>query len=440
MIIHKDWDIDEVATGRQENGKPVIGVTFQNGLNDIEPDGSFVPCDMSIENVLQGVTHLATKRGRWGELRYGDTDENGFLVELKHKDLTGLSFKYTGGKGGVMTANEGKVLCHFDNDIDIEATPTYKGVKIELIINDPLTAPLDYSFSIKTYGQNYTYIEQDGGIVATGDDGKKITIHAPYAIDANGDIGLVTMTLIGEVDEYQTFKKVVDETWFRQAAAPVRIDPIITIQDEVDGGIIYDSFLLSNASDVNYGGAVTLGMHENDPPDRVHTVIYVSLAGYGSVKWLNGKFTLTPAAGIGTYNVNVYRLKRAWTENTVTWNNADTPWQVPGGSGADDKAAIEESTVAISNAVTDFPITAATLNDYWKGDSDNKGALLYPIETGEWLHFGSSENAGKEPTFHGEYTEYFTGFAYMVDVAGSSPDFSGTTMTTSKLNSVTMVQ
>ena len=70
---------------------------------------------------------------------------------------------------------------------------------------------------------------------------------------------------------------------------------------------------------------------------------------------------------------------------------------------------------------------------------DNQGALFYPIETGGYVHFGSSENAGNEPTFYGEY-EGFDGFAYMVDVAASSPDFSSTAMTTPKLSSVTMVQ
>ena len=37
MTVHKSWDIDEVATGKTDNGKPVIGATFQKGLNYRDP-------------------------------------------------------------------------------------------------------------------------------------------------------------------------------------------------------------------------------------------------------------------------------------------------------------------------------------------------------------------------------------------------------------------
>ena len=153
-MIYKSWDINEHATGRFKDGKPVIGATFQNGLNDIEPDGSFVPCDMGIENVIVGVTHLKINRGRYGQLRFGDSGHpNSFLVKIKKKgNIKGLSFKYTGSNGNSMTTENGKVVCTFDNDISIESTPYYKGVKMDIVVNDPITAPVEYPFSIKTWG------------------------------------------------------------------------------------------------------------------------------------------------------------------------------------------------------------------------------------------------------------------------------------------------
>ena len=155
MIKHKDWDINEHATGRFKNGKPIVGVMFQNGLNDINPDGSFSPCDMEIEEVTQGVTYLKAKRGRWGEMRFGDSSHsNSFLVKIKNKGMKGVSFKYTGGKGQTMTVNNGKPLCNFDNGISIESTPYYKGIKMDIIVSNPLNAPIEYPFSVKTYGQN----------------------------------------------------------------------------------------------------------------------------------------------------------------------------------------------------------------------------------------------------------------------------------------------
>ena len=223
-MIHKDWDIDETSTDRVKNGNPIKGVTFQNGLNDIELDGSFVACDMSIAAADDGVTTHQVKRGRYGELRFSDTGEsNKHLCKIKYKNNKGISFKYLGGDSALPDVSNGKPRFISDNGVEIEHIPTYKGVAIYIIINDPLTAPFEYSFSIKTYGQNYIYTEVDGAIIATGDDTKTITVRANPASDATDNESPVTLVLTGEVGGFQTFKKIVDEDWLRAAAAPVTI-------------------------------------------------------------------------------------------------------------------------------------------------------------------------------------------------------------------------
>lgn len=223
-MIHKDWDINEHDTGKTHKGKPVTGVTFQNGLNDQEEDGSFVPCDMSINADIEGVTTHQVKRGRYGELRFADTGEaNKHLCKIKYKDNKGISFKYLGGDSALPDVSNGKPKFASSNGVEIEHIPTYKGVVINIIISEPLTAPFEYSFSIKTYGQSYTYAEVDGAIVATGDDAKNITMRSNSAIDGNGDESPVTLVLTGEVGGLQTFKKVVDEAWLRTSTAPVTI-------------------------------------------------------------------------------------------------------------------------------------------------------------------------------------------------------------------------
>ena len=407
-LIHKrGWDSKTFDTGKKEKGKSVLGAKLQNGLHDIEPDGSFVDCDMTIETIVNGVTTHQVKRGRYGELRFGDnSSENKHLCKIKYKNGNGISLKYLGADSGSPIIN-GDVKFAAADGIRLRHLPTYKGVKIELITDDPLTAPLEYAFSVKAYGQNYTYEIIDGSIIATGEDGKIITILAPYAVDANDDTCQVHYDLFGILDEYQLFKKVVDETWLRQAAAPVRIDPNITIEDGVDGGVIYDSFLDKVAPTVNYGNRVNIGLHELIPGQPQPGIIYVSLADYGSVTWLNGKFTLSPVSSGGTlpYSVKVWRLKKSWTESTVTYNDADIAWQTPGAKGALDRASVEEATVSIDNAVTDFPILAATLNDYWGGDVANNGVLLEASQTGGNVHMHSSEGTGTQPVFYGEYTE-----------------------------------
>lgn len=224
MIKHKSWDINEHTTGRFKNGKPIVGATFQNGLNDIEPDGSFVPCDMDIDAIETGVTTHQVKRGRYGELRFADTGEtNKHLCKIKYKDNKGVSFKYLGGNSDLPDVSGGKPKFTSDNGVEIEHTPTYKGVRIDIIINDPLTAPFEHSFSIKTYGQDYTYIQQEGAIVAMGNNLKPITIRASNAIDANDDESPVTLVLAEVIGGFQTFKKIVDESWLRSAVAPVRM-------------------------------------------------------------------------------------------------------------------------------------------------------------------------------------------------------------------------
>ncbi len=185
----------------------------------------------------------------------------------------------------------------------------------------------------------------------------------------------------------------------------------VTIEDgDIDGGVIEDTPISEGHPTANFGGLNLALMHHQTTIDQSQ-LIKVSLADYGDVTWLNGKFTFKPISTGGSipYNVKIWRVIPEWTESTATWSNrtTGTPW--PGAAGAQgagvDRANIEESTVSIDNVVTDFPITAATLNNYWKGDVDNKGVLIEQAQTGGSVHFGSSENAGNEPVFYGEYTE-----------------------------------
>ena len=82
--------------------------------------------------------------------------------------------------------------------------------------------------------------------------------------------------------------------------------PNITIEDGVDGGIIYDSWL--NSADPNgpKGASPLLAMHELTPPQRIHELIYVSLVNYAGVTWINGKFILTPVATGGDVTFSVF--------------------------------------------------------------------------------------------------------------------------------------
>ncbi len=420
MIYHKDWDINEHATGQFKNGKPVIGATFQNGLNDIEPDGSFVPCDEGISEVTQGVTHLKMNRGRMGELRFGDSSHpNSFLVKIKNKAFKGVSFKYTGANGSSMTANNGKPLCHFDNDISIESTPYYKGVKMDIIVNDPLTAPLEYPFSIKTYGQGYTFIEENGGATLRGEDQDPIFIKPPYAIDANGDIGIVTIQYTGMVNNLITFKKVVDEEWFRQAAAPVRIDPDVTIDD--DTGTFEDAIISTGFPNNNLGANPQGDTLSFDPAPKESTLLYVDLSVYTNISVTDARFGLDVSSGTYPIDTNMHNVLVAWgegnkvnaaaTDGECSWNHSEHPttWNTAGckGNGSDRAATpVGSLQFTANNSDTHYAISNASVQGWIDDAVSNFGVLIESPNavSGKLVVWRSSEGPGNKPYFYMEYT------------------------------------
>ena len=423
-VVHKSWDINEHATGRFKDGKPIMGATFQKGLNDIEPNGSFVSCSMKVRTVSQGVTLLDIERGRYGELRFADTSSaNKHLCKIKYKDGNGISIKYQGGDSELPNVSNGKPTFNASNGIRIEHTPTYKGVKIELIVDDPLTAPTEHSFSIKTYGQEVEFVEQDGGIVARGN--KNITIHAPFAVDANGDEGQVTMTLMGKVGGYMTFKKVVDEAWLRQAAAPVRIDPNVTIDD--DSGTVIDALLSLANNTANYGLLDRLVVHKKSVGSQATSLIKVDLTNYTNITVISAHIGLDVYIKDGnSFETRLYEILKTWIEGTKTgqtalpgeptWtsqvHDSNPVWSEGGcqGSGTD-RAVNHECAVTVTGIDSDvqFSITNATVQDHIDNPSNNNGYVYISQDTtfsnAAWTARSSEAAIGNKPYFYMEWTE-----------------------------------
>jgi hypothetical protein len=420
----RGWDSKTFNTGRV-NGKsrPIYATKIQNGLHDIEPDGSFVECDLGVEEVTQGVTHLRVKRGRYGEMRFGDSGHaNNFLFKVKKKGLKGISLKYSDAVGETMSANAGRPSCHFDNGIDIVTTPSHKGAKVEIVINNPTTAPLEYTFSIKTYGQDYTFVEENGGITMTGEDQDPIFIKAPYAYDANGDSGPVSIALTGIVDNLQTFKKVVDEAWLRNAAAPVVIDPLITIDDTT--GTFIDGPLQSANPTFNNGLTTFLWAHLFAPATNEATfIVKCDSSAYSRVTITSALFGLTSSARVGDgYNIILNRIIAGpWIEGTKinavatagepSWDRRVTggaAWNNGGcnGSGTDYQVSAESTTFVGSSGLHTFDISVATMQDIIDNPSTDYGFVFRTTDAavGEYEQFYSSEGAGTKPYLQFEYT------------------------------------
>ena len=416
MIKHKDWDINEHATGRFKDGKPIIGVTLQTGLNDIEPDGSFVPCDTGVSNIVQGVTHLKMNRGRMGELRFGDSQHvNQFLIKIKNKQLKGVSFKYVDAVGTTMEVNNGKPVCSFDNGVLIESTPYYKGVKMDIILNDPLSAPTEFNFSSKTYGQEYTVVEENGGLTFRGADQEPIYIKQPYAIDADGDYGDVTIHYLGIVNNLHLFKKVVDEEWLRNAAAPVRVDPDVTIEDGVDGGVIADALVYVPFPNSNFGTDTTLVLNDQ-PVVAVHFSSFI----YTDLSELTG-ITVTSAlyrfwGNGGGMDCEIRSILREWTETGVTANSAIhgvQTWTTRAARGADTDYDSTLLTAEFNipynatNASHEISLNTEVIQRRIDDPEDNLGDVVCVkdlIGSSNTHYFHSSEGSVK-PQFYMEYLE-----------------------------------
>ena len=422
LINRRKWDSKTFDTGKKEKGKPIYGTKLQNGLHDIEPNGSFVDCDKRVSEVTQGVTYLKMNRGRMGELRFGDSSHpNSFLVKIKNKGLKGVSFKYTGANGNSMTANNGKPLCNFDNGISIESTPYYKGVKMDIIVSDPLTAPIEYPFSIKTYGQDYDFIEENGGVTLKGEDQESILIKPPYAIDANGDIGQVTIHYTGMDGNLITFKKVVDEEWLRQATAPVRIDPDVTIDD--DSGTFIDTSIFEDFSGYNFGAGESIYSSNKSSGGQWSSLLKVDLSAYSNIEITSAKFGLDIFSVTSPIYITWHRILLSWIEGTKDFASATTgepsyddyavpnPWNTAGclGDGTD-RQAIADGSATVTALSSDYPLdmSIATVQAWIDDSNDNNGILLSSpnVVAGKEIIARSSEALlGNKPYFYMEYTE-----------------------------------
>lgn len=419
-MLHKSWDINEQDTGRFHNGKPIINATLQNGLNDIEPDGSFIPCDMGLIASDNGVTTHQITRGRFGELRFTDSaSTNKHLCKIKYKSGKGVSLKYLDGDSGLPDVSNGKPVFESSNGVQLRHYPTYKGVRIELVVNDPLTAPTEYVFSVKKYGQEYTFLEEDGAIIIQGTDGQNITIMSPYAMDADGDIGTVSLELGEVVGGYQEFKKVVDETWLRQAKAPVIIDPTVTIDD--DTGTFYDALLYNGLPGNNFGAFVKNSIIDYGAGNRQRVLHYVDLTAYSDIEVTDAYFGFHIFEGTFPKDVNAYPVLVPWGEGNKngatagtgecswTYSAKTTTWTTGGcGSVGNDRSATLAGNVNFAAISSDqhFPVTNASLQAMIDNPSTNYGYLFESVAeaAGKFAAWYSNEaGVGNKPYLYFEY-------------------------------------
>lgn len=223
----------------------------------------------------------------------------------------------------------------------------------------------------------------------------------------------------------------------------------ITIEDGVDGGVIEDARFINNQVDKNYGVFTSLTISGSTK----NSAIKVLLTDYSGVTVLQSRFILDCLDISGAPILAWYEILRDWTQGIgngdpandgeITWNSARhnvQAWTTAGCEGIGDKNMVAEGSKEIEVGENLFLPISNTLCQKWlDNDNDNNGIVLNDLGASTTNFASTERGVDVKPFFYMEYTDDFTGFAYMVDVAGSSPDFSDTAMTTPKLSSVTMV-
>jgi hypothetical protein len=434
QIFHKDLDINEIITGRTHKDiktgveSPIIRAILQNGLNKRDKNsGLFVPCDMGLTERIGDRNPWRVNEGRYGNLSFVNPSSlNKHEVTLQYESGTGIRLRYEGANCSFESITDNKPKFKAQKGVTIEHTPTYKGVAVVMVLDDPLNAPDSFKFSIEELGGGYTYKEVNGGILLDGPE--PIMIHAPWAEDANGERGEVVLDLGSVEGGRQTIiKRIVDISWLRQAAAPVKVDPYFTI-DGVSGTFI--ETLLSNFAlnlDKNYGATPIMWTHRfvagANESDILSNTDLTAYSGLG-ITILSGHLGATSSGRSGNgYNHKIHRILAGdWVDGTkdgttagidepcFNWRKFNTvPWDSEGcrTAGVDYQTIPESTTFVGSSGTHTFDLTPATLQDMIENPSTNYGFLWRTDDAvaGEYEQFYSSEGAGDPPFLKFEYTE-----------------------------------
>jgi len=113
------------------------------------------------------------------------------------------------------------------------------------------------------------------------------------------------------------------------------------------------------------------------------------------------KLYVETRSNTGTGTLSAYRLKRAWSEGTVTWN---TPWVGAGATDPSDVDAAADGSSALNAVGVWLSVDVTSAAQAWAGGTANHGLLLvYASGASTVYEFSSRSRAGKEPVLEITY-------------------------------------
>lgn len=279
----KVFDTGKVFVDKDNKELPIYGTKLQNGLHDIETDGSFVDVINRFRPYVGNVSTDEVIRNR-GKVKISDTgSESKDRVKVTTKRDCGVSLKLKGYRTyGPHFDTLKDTYYTTDNGITLRYYPNYKGVNIVIEVANPATALNVFRFTLKEYGCSYTYEKIEGGIKCISSTGQDdLYIKALYVKDANDDYGTVDIDLDGVEDGRQIIKKTIAPVWLGNAVGPVELDPSVTIEDGVAGGVIEDA-VMAGGTTLNYGARVNMNCNDFTGGNYQNWWINVDLSGEDS--------------------------------------------------------------------------------------------------------------------------------------------------------------
>ena len=223
MTIHKDWDIDEVATGKTHKGKPVIGATFQKGLNYRDPaTGELKSCVTDVISEVGKDHKYKVDKARCKQT-FGDTRGGANKHNIRVEDNEGNWLEQKLNQVGFdVESSTGNKVVFGTGTITLEAYSRYNGIQESVILSSyPGINYLDFKVTRSTglvaeiLGNRALVYKLSGDI--------KFRLSAPWMKDSTEAYGDVAYSIEDVRAAYDIIRVTADDTFLLAANYPVEI-------------------------------------------------------------------------------------------------------------------------------------------------------------------------------------------------------------------------
>lgn len=313
-------------------------VKYVDATGDIQDKSLEMKEDYKTNSIISSSSDISVKFNR--NLTDG--------VQLKYEDVNVKmipKFSLPNNSEANLSDDQKNVIYDFNNDLSIEYSLTYQGIK-ENIILDEYTGVNEFSFKLLTNGLELKQDENDDFNLYDENDISKANIGKIVVCDAENNIsmGNLSYKTIKNCEEY-LLTVSVDKNYLtdKNTKYPINIDPTIEIDyshygtESYDGGTAIAHCTISSDEKMNFGGTMTIGKINSTEYRTLmkFPILFSSVikSGYAVNKYgflamdenqiSNVKVYLREVgyqSDINAMNVYCHEFKEYWGENSsFTW-------------------------------------------------------------------------------------------------------------------------